>query len=168
MGTPFIGEVRLFAGNFAPNGWEFCNGQLVPIAENDALFALIGTTYGGDGQSTFALPDLRSRVPLHQGGTHAIGELVGTETVTLTPAQMPTHGHELRGSAGTATSRTPAGNVAATLAEVTTFAYGTDAPSTTLAPSVGPAGQNQPHENVQPFLCLNFIISMFGIFPNQA
>lgn len=168
MSQPFVGEIRLFGGNFAPVGWAFCDGQLLPISENDTLFALIGTTYGGDGQATFGLPDLRGRLPLHQGGGFIMGESGGTESVTLTPSQIPAHSHALLGTTDNGTTAAPAGNAAASLPEVTTLAYGTDAPPTTLHPqSIGMAGGSQPHSNLQPFLCLSFIISLFGIFPQQ-
>ncbi len=173
MSNPYIGEIRLFAGNFAPLGWAFCDGSLLSISDNDTLFNLIGTTYGGDGQSTFALPDLRGRVPVHAGtnagSTYVLGEAGGSETVTLSAAQVPQHAHALLGSAASASTTSPAGAVPATLAEVTTLAYGTDAPLTTLAPqTVGVAGGNQPHDNVQPYLCINYIISLFGIYPSQS
>ena len=169
MSTPYIGEIRLFGGTFAPAGWVFCDGSLLPISENDALFALIGTTYGGDGQTTFAVPDLRGRLPLHQGAGFVIGQAGGTETVTLTTQQIPGHSHVVNGTAANASTTSPAGNVAATMGAVTTFLYGTDAPPSSLAPqSVGLAGGSQPHDNMQPFLCVSFIMSLFGIFPSQT
>lgn len=171
--SPYVGEIRLFAGNFAPNGWMFCQGQLLAISENETLFNLIGTTYGGDGQSTFALPNLASRAPVHMGtsagGSYVIGQMAGEETVTLTVNQIPAHSHVMSGTSDNATTTSPTGNVPATMAEVTTFAYGTDAPTTNLnAQAVGAAGGSQPHDNMPPFLCLNFIISMFGIFPSPT
>ena len=169
MSEPFIGEIRLFAGNFAPNGWMFCEGQQMAIAENDALFTLIGTTYGGDGQVTFALPDLRGRLPLHQGGGFVLGAAGGVETVTLTVPQISAHSHPLLGSANNGTTTSPTGNVPGTLPEVTTFAYGTDNPPTTLASqSTSATGGSQPHTNFQPYICINYIISLFGIFPSQS
>lgn len=174
MSSPYIGEIRMFAGSFAPAGWAFCDGQLLPISENDALFTLIGTTYGGDGESTFALPNLQSRVPLHQGFgsdgiSYVLGESGGVESVTLTTQQMPAHTHPFLGSATNATTTSPSGSVPGTLPEATTLSYGTDAPATTLHPgSVSPAGGSQPHENLQPFLTISFIISLFGIFPQQT
>ncbi|AXG13605.1 phage tail protein [Intrasporangium calvum] len=169
MSQPFVGEIRLFGGNFAPAGWAFCDGQLLPISENETLFALIGTTYGGDGQSTFGLPDLRGRLPLHQGSGFILGEQGGAESVSLTATQIPAHAHALLGTTDNGTTATPSGNAAATLPEVTTLAYGTDAPSTTLHPqSIGGTGGGQPHSNLQPFLCLSFIISLFGIFPQST
>lgn len=169
MAQPYIGEIRVFAGNFAPVGWSFCEGQLVAISDNDALFSLIGTTYGGDGQSTFALPDLRGRIPLHVGTGFSIGQASGAEAVTLTTPQIPAHQHAMLGSTANATTTSPTNNAPATMAEVTTFAYGTDLPPTTLQPqSLGSAGGNQPHSNFQPYVCINYIISLFGIFPTQS
>jgi microcystin-dependent protein len=171
MSSPFIGEIRMFGGNFAPQGWMFCDGSILPIDQFDVLFSLIGTTYGGDGQQTFALPDLRGRVPIHQGtflSSFVLGEVGGSESVTLTQSQIPGHTHPLLGSSAGAASTSPAGNVPATMAGVTTFAYGTDLPPTTFAPqSVTAAGGNQPHDNLQPYLCISFIISLFGIYPSQ-
>ena len=172
MAQPYVGEIRLFAGNFAPNGWMFCEGQTLPIAENEVLFQLIGTTYGGDGEETFNLPNLASRVPLHMGTgpdgtTYQIGEMAGTEQETLTVQQIPVHNHALIGSSGTATSQTPTNLLLAT-AQAQTYTNLTDG-LTTMAPnSLGPAGGSQPHENTQPFLCINFIISLFGVFPSQT
>src|SRR5438876_1076753 len=165
MSSPFVGEIRMFGGNFAPAGWSFCQGQLVPISEYDTLFNLIGTTYGGDGQSTFALPDLRGRLPVHFGSGTILAETGGTEEVTLTIAQVPAHSHTVFGSSANASTTSAGGNVPATMAEVTVFAYGTDLPPTNLSPqSVAPIGGSQPHTNFQPYLCVDFIISLFGIF----
>lgn len=166
MANPYIGEIRMFAGNFAPAGWAFCAGQLLAISENDALFALIGTTYGGDGQTTFALPDLRGRLPMHQGNSHILAETGGVEQVTLTVNQFPAHSHVPQASsAGAATS--PAGSVWANSAALQ-FAP----PSATLAlmhPGIlASVGGSQPHDNLAPYLAINFIISLFGIFPSQA
>jgi microcystin-dependent protein len=174
MAQPYIGEIRMFAGNFAPNGWMFCEGQTLPISENDALFTLIGTTYGGDGQETFNLPNLASRIPMHMGTgpdgtTYQIGEMAGTEQETLTVQQIPNHTHPLMGTGTQATANAPTNNVLAASTGATIFPYGTDEPTTTLnASTVGPAGGSQPHENTQPFLVINFIISLFGIFPTQT
>ncbi|MEJ5999579.1 phage tail protein [Paucibacter soli] len=173
MGQPYVGEIRMFAGNFAPAGWAFCNGSLLPISENEVLFQLIGTTYGGDGQQTFGLPDLRGRVPMHQGSgpglgsTHVLGEVGGSETVTLTSAQMPMHSHALRAaSASLASLGSPAGTV---LAKTAGNSYDTAAPSVAMAASALPvAGGSQPHENMAPFCAMNYIISLFGIFPSQS
>lgn len=172
MSQPYIGEIRIFAGNFAPNGWAFCEGQLLPISENDALFNLIGTTYGGDGQATFALPDLRGRLPTHQGtasdgSTFTIGEQAGAETQTLTASQIPSHTHTLTAVSDAGTQVSPAGNLPATSLNVVPFIA--DVPAGAFAASaVSTVGGSQPHENRQPFLCLSFIISLFGIFPSQT
>jgi microcystin-dependent protein len=172
MGSPYVGEIRMFGGNFAPAGWAFCNGQLVPISQNDVLFTLIGTTYGGDGQNTFGLPDLQGRIPLHMGTdagtgtTFSIGEKAGSETVTLTTQQLPSHNHALMASTNAAGSNAPANNM---LATTTTDFYFAAPATAALAPqSIGPSGGgNQPHENLMPFLAVSFIISLFGIFPTQ-
>jgi microcystin-dependent protein len=171
MPEPFVGEIRMFGGNFAPAGWAYCNGQLIPISENDILFTLIGTTYGGDGQSTFALPDLQGRVPLHAGTgkdgiTYTLGEKAGVESVTLTTQQMPTHTHALIATGEIGALNTPVNNILAQCAGVKT--YSAAAPNTPLnAQSITPVGGSQPHENMQPYLVISFIISLFGQFPNQ-
>jgi microcystin-dependent protein len=173
MSEPYIGEIRMFAGNFAPLGWAFCAGQLLPIAENDALFALIGTTYGGDGQTTFALPDLRGRIPIHMGqgaglSNHAIGESSGTEAETLTVNQLPVHSHPFMGTSSTASATSPAGAVVASPSTIDLYRP-TAVPGAALAPNaLAIQGGSQPHDNMQPFLCISFIISLFGIFPSQA
>lgn len=160
----------MFGGNFAPAGWMFCDGQLLPIAENDALFALIGTTYGGDGQSTFALPDLRGRLPIHNGsngfGTHTIGETGGVEQVTVAVASMPSHAHAHVMVASGAEKRSPKNALFAATKQPLYAPPGAMVPLDTQV--IGPAGGSQPHENVQPFLCVSFIISLFGIFPSQS
>ncbi|NCT82797.1 MAG: phage tail protein [Comamonadaceae bacterium] len=165
MSDPFVGEIRLFAGNFAPVGWALCQGQLLPIAENDVLFTLIGTTYGGDGQSTFALPNLAGRIAMHAGPGYIQGDQMGTEAVTLTTAQIPQHTHALHASTAAADGTTPGG---ALLAATSVASYDT-APGTTAmaAGAVGLAGGSQPHDNMAPTLTLNYIISLFGIFPSQ-
>jgi microcystin-dependent protein len=166
MAQPYVGEVRLFAGNFAPAGWMFCEGQLLPISENETLFQLIGTTYGGDGESTFALPDLRGRVPLHQGNGFILAESGGAEEVTLTVNQIPSHTHPLLADAQPAESSSPRGGV---LSEADEDVYGPDAPYVALDPrTVGPVGGSQPHTNFQPYLCINYIISLFGLFPSPT
>jgi microcystin-dependent protein len=165
MAQPYVGEIRMFAGNFAPLGWMFCEGQLLPIAENETLFNLIGTTYGGDGQSTFALPDLRGRIPIHQGNGVILAETGGAETITLTVNQIPSHTHALLASTGPGNVNTPGGNVTAESAAVRI--YFEDQPTVSMAPAaVGAVGGSQPHTNFQPYLCVNFIISLFGIFPS--
>lgn len=169
MSEPFIGEIRMFGGNFAPLGWELCDGQLLSIAEFDALFNLIGTTYGGDGQSTFAVPDLRGRLPLHQGNGFVLAETGGAEEVTLTVNQLPAHNHPLVASTSPASAVAPSNQVLALAAAATITPYGTDNPSTTLAPqAVTTVGGSQPHTNLQPYLCVNFIISLFGEFPSPT
>jgi microcystin-dependent protein len=172
MGNPYVGEIRLFAGNFAPAGWNFCNGAVLPISEFETLFNLIGTTYGGDGQQTFQLPDLRGRVPVHQGtgsglSNYVIGQVGGRETVTLTINQMPSHRHAVASTAA-ATRDTPAGNVLGSpgaTGQVYTAATGGSGALASAANAA--AGGSQPHENMMPTLCVNFIISLFGIFPSQ-
>jgi microcystin-dependent protein len=159
----------MFAGNFAPVGWAFCNGQLVPISENPTLFQLIGTTYGGDGTSTFALPNLQSRLPVAVGPGFALGQAGGAESVTLTTSQIPAHSHQFLASTGTGTLKSPAGNMAAAIGGGASSAYIVATPNTGMAPdTVGSAGNSQPHDNMQPFLALSFIISLFGVFPSQA
>jgi microcystin-dependent protein len=167
MAQPYVGEIRMFAGNFAPAGWMFCEGQLLEISENETLFQLIGTTYGGDGQSTFALPDLRGRIPLHQGNNFTLAEAGGAEEITLTTQQIPAHSHALLASVAQATTNSPTNNTFAQSGGSTVFAFGTDQPPTTLHPSTIPSvGGSQPHTNLQPYLCVDFIISLFGIFPS--
>ena len=166
---PFVGEIRMFGGNFPPLGWEFCDGQLLPISENEVLFQLIGTTYGGDGEETFALPDLRGRLPLHQTTNFVLGSTGGVEEVTLTVQQIPAHSHPLLATKTTATSTSPGNNVLAASTGATVSPYGTDAPTTLLnAQEVTPVGGSQPHTNFQPYLCIQFIISLFGEFPQPT
>lgn len=165
MAQPYVGEIRMFAGNFAPAGWMFCEGQLLPISENETLFQLIGTTYGGDGQSTFALPDLRGRIPIHQGNGFILAETGGAEEITLTVSQIPAHSHPMLASTGPGNLNTPGGNVTAESAAVKI--YFSDVPTVNMSPSaVGSVGGSQPHTNFQPYLCVDFIISLFGIFPS--
>ena len=162
----WIGEIRMFAGIRAPAGWALCEGQAMPIAENETLFTIIGTTYGGDGQETFNLPDLRGRLPLHQGAGFALGQGGGVEEVTLTVNQIPSHSHPLLATNDTATGTAPAGQVLAASTGATISPYGTDAPITTFAPqAISPIGGSQPHTNFQPYLCISFIIALFGRFP---
>ena len=158
----------MFAGNFAPAGWMLCQGQLLSIAQNDVLFNLIGTTYGGDGVTTFALPNLQSRVPLHSGGgTFTLGQSGGAETVTLTTSQIPAHSHPLMGTTSSATDANASNNVLAQASQF--FPYININPSANMDPaSIGPIGGSQPHENMQPFLVINFIISLFGVFPSPT
>jgi microcystin-dependent protein len=172
MSQPYIGEIRMFGGSFAPANWAFCQGQILPISGNDTLFALIGTTYGGDGQQNFALPNLSGRVPVHQGQgpgisqQYTIGELAGVEQVTLTAQQMPVHTHAATCSTGPGNQTNPDGAVPGDSASVQI--YYEDIPDSNFrAGNIQPAGGSQPHENMQPFLVLTYIISLFGIFPSQ-
>lgn len=169
MAQPYVGEIRMFGGNFAPAGWEFCEGKLLPISENETLFQLIGTTYGGDGQQTFALPDLRGRVPIHQGNGVPLAQAGGVEDVTLTVQQIPVHTHPLIGSKDPATTRNPGGSLLAQDQLVGADLYLEDAALNPLAPTaVTPTGGTQPHSNLQPYQCINYIISLFGLFPSPT
>ena len=166
MANPFIGEIRMFAGSFAPAGWALCNGQPMPISENEALFTLIGTTYGGDGQETFNLPNLQSRVPMHIGSGVVLGETSGVESVTLTVTQTPTHSHPLLGSTALGSSTTPQNAVLAQDNIAGADLYIEDSPTANMAATaIVPVGGSQPHDNMQPYLVINFIISLFGVFP---
>ncbi len=168
---PFLGTIMLFGGNFAPRGWVFCNGQLLSISQNSALFALLGIAYGGDGINTFAVPDLRSRVPIHQGqgpglSNYSMGQQAGTETVTLTSNQMPFHTHAVAVSSNDATTGTPSPSV--TLGVAASEIYIADAADGAMnAQSIGLAGGSQPHDNLQPYLALNYVIATEGIFPSR-
>jgi len=169
MAQPYVGEIRMFAGNFAPAGWMFCEGQLLPISENETLFQLIGTTYGGDGQSTFALPDLRGRIPIHQGNGFILAETGGAEEITLTVSQMPAHSHPLLASANVAADGNPGGRVTGEVGTAGAFFYLEDTPSVNMAANaISSVGGSQPHTNFQPYLCVDFIISLFGIFPSPT
>ncbi|MDX6443530.1 MAG: hypothetical protein QOH71_604 [Blastocatellia bacterium] len=173
MGEPFVGEIRMFGGNFAPAGWAFCQGQLMAISENDTLFNLIGTTYGGDGQSTFGIPDLQGRVPLHSGTspttgtTYTLGEKAGVETVTLTTQTLPIHNHAFIASINAALSTDPTNQVIAQTSQIHLFTQ--DVTNRQMnANSLTPAGGSQPHENLQPYLCISFIISLYGVYPSPT
>ncbi len=170
MAQPYVGEIRMFAGNFAPAGWMFCEGQLLPISENETLFQLIGTTYGGDGQSTFALPDLRGRIPLHQGNGFILAETGGAEEITLTVNQIPAHSHPALATSDAASTTVPSANsVLGRASNPAISPYGSDNPQTSLHPSsISSVGGSQPHTNFQPYLCVDFIISLFGIFPSPT
>lgn len=158
----------MFSGNFAPAGWMFCEGQLLPISEYETLFNLIGTTYGGDGQSTFALPDLQGRIPIHQGSGFILAETGGAENITLTIPQIPAHNHIVLGSNSAGGSTSPSGSVLARNASVDGYSNDTSGGLSALnAGVILPTGGSQPHENMAPYLCVNFIISLFGIFPQQ-
>jgi microcystin-dependent protein len=174
MSQPYIGEIRMFAGNFAPAGWMLCEGQLLAISEFEALFNLLGTTYGGDGQSTFALPDLRGRLPMHMGQGFTLAENGGVEVVTLTVQQIPSHSHvplcSVAGNSGTPVrnywATDPFGNTAAyneSDGSMMSVGNGHGVPG-----AIGSAGGSQPHNNLSPYLCVDFIISLFGIFPSQT
>lgn len=171
----FIGDIRLFAGNYAPQGWMFCNGALLSISENDTLFALIGTTYGGDGQTTFAVPDLRGRVPVGQGtgpglSNRVLSQTYGTETVTLLPTQMPQHSHALNATTATGTSPQPGGRLFAQTGLDNLYgpAPATDPqPQVLAANAVIASGGSQPHDNIMPSMGLNYIIALQGIFPSR-
>lgn len=167
MAQPYVGEIRMFAGNFAPVGWMFCEGQLLPISEYETLFNLIGTTYGGDGQSTFALPDLRGRLPMHQGNGFILAETGGAEAITLTVSQIPAHSHPWLASADP--GNTPNAGGAVIAPSVTDRVYGDASFTVNLAAaSISGTGGSQPHTNMQPYLCVSFIISLFGIFPSPT
>jgi microcystin-dependent protein len=170
--SPFLGEIRLFGFDFAPTGWAMCNGQLLLISQNDALFSLLGTFYGGDGVSTFGLPNLQSRVPVHLGqgsglSPYTLGQAGGVETVTLTAAQMPLHSHSLNADATEANSDAPGGHA---LAKSKTHVYGTRSSlgAALTAKSIGDTGNSQPHANIQPYLTLNFCIALSGVFPSRS
>ena len=174
MGQPFVGEIRIFAGSFAPNGWMFCSGQLLPIAQNETLFQLIGTTYGGDGESTFALPDLQGRVPVHQGqgpglSERFIGEAGGSETVSLLASEMPAHTHALAASAAAAYARGPSQELVANQnGGVNSYAPAAASPPALLAASaIGVSGGGQPHNNLAPYLVVNYCIALQGIYPQR-
>jgi microcystin-dependent protein len=172
MGEPYVGEIRMFGGNFPPSGWAFCQGQSMAISENDTLFNLIGTTYGGDGQETFNLPDLQGRLPMHMGqgsglSNYTIGEKAGVETVTLTTQSLPIHNHAFVASINAALSTDPTNQVIAQTSQIHLF---TEAGINRQmnANSLTPAGGSQPHENLQPYLCISFIVSLFGVYPSQT
>lgn len=173
MSEPFLAEIRIVPFNFAPVGWAFCDGQVLPIAQNIALFSLLGTNYGGNGQSTFALPDLRGRTPMHPGTgpgltPRDLGESGGAETVTLTVAKMPAHSHFLKGVAAPATTSQPGNALPAIAPEDTYQAVGSKTPAPMHAQAISPTGGNQPHNNLQPYLTLSFIIALQGVFPSRS
>ncbi|XAH23523.1 tail fiber protein [Xylophilus sp. GW821-FHT01B05] len=174
MSDPYVGEIRMFAGNFAPVNWAFCNGQLLSIAENDTLYTLIGTTYGGDGVVAFALPDLRGRIPLHMGRgntgtTYLQGQRAGAETVQLSTQEIPEHNHQLMAASSAGYLASPENGLPARHRDYKAFvATGAGMGGTPLhTSSLSATGGNQPHENLPPYMCVSFIISLFGIFPSQ-
>ena len=167
MAQPYVGEIRMFAGNFPPNGWMFCEGQLLPISENETLFQLIGTTYGGDGESTFGLPDLRGRLPIHQGNGFILAETGGAEEITLTVNQIPAHTHALGATTAVGTNPSPQNNILSAAGNIDL--YRETAANTPMSnQAIGPVGGSQPHTNFEPYLCIDFIISLFGIFPSPT
>lgn len=167
MTQPFVGEIRMFGGNFAPDGWALCDGQTVAINDNLTLFQLIGTTYGGDGQTTFNLPDLRGRLPIHWSDTFIQGQQGGAESVTLTVPQLPAHSHPMSATTNAGTDSNPNGLLLGNQQSIAL--YFAAAGSDVLDPrTIGSAGGGQPHNNFQPYLCINFIISLFGVFPSQS
>ena len=173
MSESFLAEIRIFAGNFAPRGWAFCNGQLLPIAQNTALFSLIGTTYGGDGRTTTALPNLQGRAPMHPGSgpgltSRRLGENGGVESVTLTEAQMPNHTHSLEARPSSASTSTPTGNFFANATGANFYQTGTSGLVDMAAGLLQNAGGGQPHNNLQPFLTLTFIIALVGLYPSRS
>jgi microcystin-dependent protein len=173
MSEPFVGEIRMFAGNFAPRGWAFCDGQLLAVSQNDALFSLLGTIYGGDGRTTFGLPDLRGRIPIHAGhgpglSERRLGAKGGAEKVTLTVNQLPSHGHPFRATTGTATSRQPVANAdLAPGTAVADFYVQTPDPVPFASTAVTNVGGSRSHTNLMPFLCIHFIIALVGIYPSR-
>ncbi len=173
MSEPFVGEIRMFAGNFAPRGWAFCDGQLLAISQNDALFSLLGTIYGGDGRTTFGLPDLRGRIPLHQGigpglSTRRLGAKAGTETVTLTTNQLPSHSHDFNASTQVADTQVPQGKVLGKSSSNLRYLKKISPGSARLnSASLSIAGGSRSHTNLQPTLCLHYIIALFGIYPSR-
>ena len=171
MSEPFVGEIRMFAGNFAPRGWAFCDGQLLAVSQNDALFSLLGTIYGGDGRTTFGLPDLRGRIPIHAGhgpglSERRLGAKGGAETVTLTVNQMPSHTHAMQASTGLAQDSTPQGRVLARTTGVDLY-IGDPALENMNSESITNVGGSRSHTNLMPFLCVHFIIALVGIYPSR-
>ncbi|HEX2764459.1 MAG TPA: tail fiber protein [Allosphingosinicella sp.] len=173
MAQPYVGEIRIFAGNFAPSGWMFCEGQLLPISENETLFQLIGTTYGGDGQSTFALPDCRGRVLLHQGTgggqTYTLAQTGGVESVTLTTQQIPVHSHAFLATTDQGTQANAQNANLASLSQVSVYRPNATPVGNAMSnQAITPTGGSQPHDNMHPYLCLDYIISLFGLFPSPT
>jgi microcystin-dependent protein len=169
MAIPYVGEIRMFAGNFSPAGWLFCEGQLLSVDDNLTLFQLIGTTYGGDGENTFGLPDLRGRIPVHFGDGYSMAETFGTETVTLTTAQIPSHSHSFLVSSSNGGVTNPSGSLLARNAATDGYSDDISAGLVALNPnSISSTGGSQPHNNMAPFICVSFIISLYGIFPSET
>jgi microcystin-dependent protein len=172
MGNPYVGEVRMFGGNFAPVNWAFCDGTLLAISQFDALYNLIGTTYGGNGTTNFALPDLRGRIPVHQGSGYIAGQLAGEETVTLITGQLPVHNHSLTsvpsGSATSPANAFPGTSTGAGLSDCYIYQTGTAIGAKLANSSIGLTGSSLPHDNMHPFLAISFIISLYGVYPSQT
>lgn len=171
MAEPFLSEIRMMSFSFAPKGWAQCNGQLLPINQNQALFSLLGTTYGGNGQVNFALPDLRGRTPIHEGNGHTLGEAAGSEAVTITIQSLPTHTHVVNGRApGDSSGNSPilTGNFLSNSAPAEVYSSTLGSPQVAAAPAISSAGGSQPHNNMAPFLTINFCIALQGIFPSQT
>ncbi len=173
MSESYLGEIRMFAGNFAPQGWALCNGQLLSISENEALFALLGTTYGGDGQTTFKLPDLMGRVPIHVSPQYGIGVAGGTELITLTANQLPNHTHTVQSATAVGNTSTPTNKLWATTSGYSNYSNDKDGAGNPLTPVTMNAnassvvGGNQSHDNMMPTVAISFIISLYGVFPTQ-
>ena len=173
MSEPFVGEIKMFAGNFAPRSWAFCDGQLLAVSQNDALFSLLGTIYGGDGRTTFGLPDLRGRVPLHQGSgpglsPRSLGAKSGTENETVNTNQLPAHAHEMQGSSDFGADLSPAGNVPGTAAGANLYNTADTGLVAMDSDAAAATGGGQSHTNVMPFLCVHFIIALFGVYPSRT
>ena len=165
MSEPFLAEIKIVGFNFPPRGWALCDGQILPINQNQSLYSLLGTTYGGDGRTSFALPDLRGRTPIHSDSSHREGEKSGEEVHVLSIAETPTHNHVMRGTSDAASTRTPAGNVPATTSEQIYRSLGT--PTNMGSGTTSNTGGSQGHDNMMPFLALNFVIALQGIFPSR-
>jgi microcystin-dependent protein len=174
MADPFVAEIRIFPFNFAPKGWAFCDGQILPLSQNTALFSLLGTTYGGDGKSNFALPDLQGRAPMHPGqgpglSLHDLGETGGSETVSLLESEIPSHSHSLMASSSTGTKPNPVGNAPSRVTGATPYLAPAGAPLVNFSDNaLAPAGGDQPHNNMQPYLTFNFCIALQGVFPPRT
>ena len=172
MSEPFVGEIRMFAGNFAPLGWAYCDGQLLAVSQNDALFSLLGTIYGGDGRTTFGLPDLRGRIPIHAGSgpglsPRSLGAKAGVEKVTVTVNQMPSHSHTMMASTAPATETRPGGNVTASDLAIDAYFENSPASAPMASGAITSVGGSRDHTNLQPYLCVHFIIALFGIYPSR-
>ena len=172
MSDPFVGEIRMFAGNFAPRGWAYCDGQLLAVSQNDALFSLLGTVYGGDGRTTFGLPDMRGRIPIHAGGgpglsQRRLGSKSGAETITLTVNQIPYHDHDVPASAAGASSGNPTGNVSAATSPTNVYSTALNNPQDLSSAAISSTGGSRSHTNLMPYLCVHFIIALFGIYPSR-